>query len=168
MLQKNEENKINYISHLNSQNWLNDEVINEYLKLLKILDDNVFIFTSYFHTAFRAGGFKRVENYYRKYDLLEYTVLYIPVHKENHWYLITFNSIELVVYDPFNYPQCSKEDRQKLLDRNKKAHLNALSELERLYFKPLFALRNKQLAPLSLKVKVPPKIPAQNNSLPHL
>ena len=71
---------------------------------------------------------------------------------------------ELVVYDPFNYPQCSKEDRQKLLDRNKKAHLNALSELERLYFKPLFALRNKQLAPLSLKVKVPPEIPAQNNS----
>ena len=118
MLQKNEENKINYISHLNSQNWLNDEVINEYLKLLKILDDNVFIFTSYFHTAFRAGGFKRVENYYRKYDLLEYTALYIPVHKENHWYLITFNGIEVVVYDPFNYPQCSKEDRQKLFITN--------------------------------------------------
>ena len=152
------------LSCLDSTNWLNDEVINQYLKLVTELDEEVFIFTSFFHTAFRDGGFKRVKSYYRKHELLQYRELYIPVHKDNHWFLITFNGEELVTYDPFNYPQCSALERQKNLDKNKKCHLNILSQLEKKYFKPLFELKKKQFKPLLLQVKVPPEIPAQNNS----
>ena len=108
-----------FLSCLDSNNWLNDVVINEYLKLANELDTNVFIFTSFFHTAFREGGFKRVKSYYRKQELLQYKELYIPVHKENHWFLITFNGSELVAYDPFNFPQCSTTARQHCLDNNK-------------------------------------------------
>ena len=43
---------------LEGNNWLNDDVINDYLKLINDIDGNVFMFSSYFHTAFREGGFK--------------------------------------------------------------------------------------------------------------
>ena len=153
-----------YLSCLDSNNWLNDETINEYTKLVGTLDTEVFIYTSFFHTAYREGGFKRVKNYYRKYELLDYRELYIPVHKDNHWYLIMFNGTELVAIDPFNYPQSSTEKKKILLKKNVKKHLKGLSQLEKMYFKPLFASKNKQLKPLSLRVRVPPEIPAQDNS----
>ena len=152
------------LSCLDSNSWLNDEVINQYLKLVNELDKSAFMFTSFFHTAFREGGFKRVKSYYRKSELLEYRELYIPVHKENHWILITYNGTELVAYDPFNYPQSSLKERKRLLDQNKKRLLNILSQLEMKYFKPIFVLKKKLFKGLSLHVKVPPEIPAQNNS----
>ena len=152
------------LSCLDSNNWLNDEVINEFLKLVNNLDSEAFIFTSFFHTAFREGGFKRVKNYYRKYNLLNYRELYIPVHKNNHWFLIILNGTELVAIDPFNYPQSNAKEKKILLEKNKKAHLRGLIQLEKTYFKPLFASRNKHFTPLSLRVRVPPEIPAQNNS----
>ena len=88
---------------------------------------DVFIYTSFFHTAYREGGFKRVKNYYRKYELLDYRELYIPVHTDNHWYLIVFNVTELVAIDPFNYPQSSIEEKKHLLEKNKKTLLRGLS-----------------------------------------
>jgi hypothetical protein len=152
------------VSCLDSNKWLNDEVINEFLRLVNNLDDEAFIFTSFFHTAFREGGFKRVKNYYKKYNLLDFRELYIPVHKNDHWFLIMLNGTELVAIDPFNYPQSNKKERMILLEKNKKAHLRGLIQLEKMYFKPLFASRNKQFTPLSFRVRVPPEIPAQNNS----
>ena len=53
------------LATLELQNWLNDEVINSYLKLLNTLDNNVFMLSTYFHTSFREGGFRRVKNYYK-------------------------------------------------------------------------------------------------------
>ena len=88
-----------FLSCLEANNWLNDEIINQYMKLIGALDMKVLIYTSFFHTAFREGGFKRVQNYYRKYELLDYRELYIPVHKDNHWFLIIFNGTELVAID---------------------------------------------------------------------
>ena len=152
------------LSCLDSNNWLSDEIINEYFKLIGALDAEVFIFTSFFHTAFREGGFRRVKDYYRKYELLDFRELYIPVHKDNHWFLILFTGTELVAIDPFNYPQSSPEEKKKLLEKNKKTHIRSLSQLEKMYIKPLFASKNKQVKPLTLRVKVPPEIPAQNNS----
>ena len=118
------------------------------MKLIGALDMKVFIFTSFFHTAFREGGFKRVQNYYRKYELLDFRELYIPVHKDNHWFLIVLNGTELVAIDPFNYPQSSTEEKKKLLEKNKKTHLRGLSHLEKMYFKPLFARKNKLFKPM--------------------
>ena len=49
------------LSSLDSNNWLNDEVINEYMQLLNTMEKDVFMFTSFFHTAFREGGFEKVK-----------------------------------------------------------------------------------------------------------
>ena len=57
-------------SSLEGNNWLNDDVINNYLRMVNAVDGNILIFSSYFHTAFREGGFKRVKDYYRKHALL--------------------------------------------------------------------------------------------------
>ena len=83
-------------SSLEGNNWLNDDVMNDYLKIINDIDGNHFIFSTYFHTAFREGGFKRVKSYYRKYELLDYKKLFIPVHKDNHWFLITFVGDKLI------------------------------------------------------------------------
>ena len=122
------------------------------------------MFTTYFHTAFRQGGFQKVKNYYKKYNILEYETIFIPVHKENHWFLITFTGDELVTYDPYNYPQSDAEERKVKLKNNVHQHTNMLTELKNRYFKPLFQQKNKKWNEVALKVKVPPCIPAQNNS----
>ena len=44
------------LSCLMSPNWLNDNVINTYLELLRKKDESVFMFSTYFHTSFRDGG----------------------------------------------------------------------------------------------------------------
>ena len=152
------------LTPLESQNWLNDEVINEYLRLLNTLDKDVFMFSTYFHTGFREGGFRRVKHYYKKHDLLGYKTLYIPVHQADHWFLITFDGEELVSYDPYNYPGASEQEREKLLKKNVKLHLKTLQKLDNLYFKLLFKLKKKKLNKLIHRIMVPPNIPAQTNS----
>ena len=151
-------------SSLEGDNWLNDEVINDYMRMVNAMDENIFIFSSYFHTSFREGGFKRVKSYYRKHELLEYKQLFIPVHKDSHWFLITYNGIELVGYDPYNYPQAAPSERSRLLKLKKKNLIKILKQLEEKYFKPLFILKEKNFRPLDLRVKLPPDIPSQNNS----
>ena len=152
------------LSSLDSNNWLNDEVINEYMQLLNTMDKDVFMFTSFFHTAFREGGFEKVKNYYRKHDLLNCKTLYIPVHQNSHWFLITFHENELVAYDPYNYPQSSEHEKTRLLKKNVQNIMVILNTLETMYFKPMFKLKNKKYKKFILSVKVPPQIPPQNNS----
>ena len=41
--------------------------------------------------------------------------------------------------------------------------MKMLQQLEQNYFKPLFGMKNKVFKPLTLSVKLPPDIPAQNN-----
>jgi len=96
---------------LYSPNWLNDEVINTYLKLLNNHNNDVFMYETQFHEAFIEGGFERVQNYYRRQDVLQekenvlsFNEIFIPVHHGCHWFLIIFNGKELVSFDPFNYP----------------------------------------------------------------
>ena len=151
-------------SSLEGINWLNDEVINDYLRIVNNMDPNIFIFSSYFHTAFREGGFKRVKSYYRKHKLLEYEQLFIPVHKDSHWFLIRYNGKVLEAYDPYNYPEAASSERSRQLELNKKDLMKILKQIEEKYFKPLFTLNGKSFTPLTLIVKIPPDIPSQNNS----
>ena len=129
-------------STLEGTNWLNGDVINDYLKMINDMDEKILIFSSYFHTAFREGGFKRVKSYYRKHDLLGYKHLYIPVHKDNHWFLIIYSHNVLEAYDPYNYPQASSSERLGLLEHKKKSLMKIMKVLEDKYFKPLFKLKN--------------------------
>ena len=146
-----------------SPNWLNDEVINQYLKLLNSVDNEVFIFTTYFYNSFSTHGFETVQNYYRKYNLFSYKTILIPVHHGSHWFLITYNGDKLESYDPFNYPGTTSQERKEKLEENYQLHLQMLTSLKDNYWKQLFHKHNKPFNEPSIIVHLPPSIPSQDN-----
>ena len=151
------------LSCLNSPNWLNDEVINNYLQLLKKENQSVFMFTTFFFTAFQRKGFNGVMNYYRSYNILSYKMILIPIHHSNHWFLIEYNGKELVSFDPYNYPESSGLKKRQMIEENRKFHQPILMDLKDHYFKPLFSKYGKKWIDLLTHVRLPPNIPAQNN-----
>lgn len=151
------------LSCLYSPNWLNDEVINEYLKLVNKLNNEVFIYETTFHEAFSSDGFSRVENYYRRKHPLSFSTILIPVHHQNHWFLIKFMENELVTYDPYNYPGAGNKEKEEMLKQNFNFHMDILNNLRENYFKPLHEKYGKSCQEINLQVFLPPDIPAQNN-----
>ena len=152
------------LSCLDSPNWLNDEIINEYLQLLQKENGNVFVFTTFFFVAFQQKGFDGVRNYYRKHNILSYKLILIPIHHSNHWFLISYDGKSLVSLDPYNYQGSDGLKKEQLLQENKRYHKKILVDLRDHYFKLLFTMYGKKWNDLRIKVRVPPTIPAQNNS----
>ena len=146
-----------------SPNWLNDEVINEYLKLLSKQTTSLFAYSTFFYQSFAAGGFERVKDYYRRCDVLSYSTIFIPVHHGNHWFLITFDGEELTSFDPYNYAGADGLKKKQLLEENMQFHKNVLTNLNENYLKQLFKMNGKQWREIAIKVKLPPEIPAQEN-----
>ena len=134
--QNNEEHHTLNLSCLFSPNWLNDEVIDEYMKLLNLVDNEVFMFTTYFYNTFSTGGFEAVKNYYRRYNLFSYKTIFIPVHHGPHWFLITYNGDKLESYDPLIYPGETLEESYQL-------HLQILTDIKDKYWKQLFQKYDK-------------------------
>ena len=168
---KEEKNKVSVstsnmdLSCLFSPNWLNDEVINFYLDILRKHDDTVFMYSSLFHSAFMDYGFQRVGMWYRrKYDLMSYKSFLIPVHHADHWYLIFYNKSDLIAYDPYNYPNSTETERNQQLLKNFQFLQRTLMNLKENYLKPLFDQNNQRFEEPSIQIKLPPSIPAQNNS----
>ena len=147
-----------------SPNWLDDLVINAYLKLLNAQFSHSYMYSTYFHQAFTEGGFERVENYYRRDDVLSFSTIFIPVHHGSHWFLITFNGKELISFDPYNYPGANGIKKEKLLEENKQFHRSILTKLKYNYFEPLYKKYNRICESIEITVKLPPEIPAQENN----
>ena len=139
-----------------SPNWLNDEVINQYMKLLNSVDNEVFMFTTYFYNTFSTRGFEAVENYYRRYNIFSYKTILIPVHHRRHWFLITYNGDKLESYDPLIYPGETLEESYQL-------HLQILTDIKDKYWKQLFQKYDKPFNEPSIIVHLPPTIPLQDN-----
>ncbi|KAF8772799.1 hypothetical protein HU200_005390 [Digitaria exilis] len=89
---------------LNNQEWLNDEVINLYLDLLKereLRQPSKFLkchfFNTFFYKKLIAGGYdyKAVRRWTTKrklgYSLIECDKIFVPIHKEVHWCLAVIN-----------------------------------------------------------------------------
>uniref|UniRef100_A0A0D9Y8B2 Ubiquitin-like protease family profile domain-containing protein n=1 Tax=Oryza glumipatula TaxID=40148 RepID=A0A0D9Y8B2_9ORYZ len=89
---------------LNETAWLNDEVINLYLELLKereLREPNKFLkchfFNTFFYKKLITGGYdyKSVRRWTTKrklgYSLLECDKIFVPIHKEVHWCLAVIN-----------------------------------------------------------------------------
>ena len=108
-------------------------------------------------------GFEGVKNYYRRYDLLSFKTIFIPVHYGSHWFLITYNGSELESYDAYNYPGTTPEERKKKLEKNYKDHEQILKNLRDNYWKPLYRRQKQQYKRPSIKIHIPPLIPSQDN-----
>ncbi|KAF0905505.1 hypothetical protein E2562_007308 [Oryza meyeriana var. granulata] len=89
---------------LNEKDWLNDEVINLYLELLKereLREPNKFLkchfFNTFFYKKLSTDGYdyKSVRRWTTKrklgYSLTECDKIFVPIHKEVHWCLAVIN-----------------------------------------------------------------------------
>ncbi|KQK04269.1 hypothetical protein BRADI_2g12720v3 [Brachypodium distachyon] len=89
---------------LNDKEWLNDEVINLYLELLKereLREPNKFLKCHFFNTFFYKklinGGYdyKSVRRWTTKrklgYNLIDCDKIFVPIHKDVHWCLAVIN-----------------------------------------------------------------------------
>ncbi|KAM7256720.1 hypothetical protein ACFE04_012461 [Oxalis oulophora] len=83
--------------------WLNDEVINVYLDLLKERENRdpkkflkCHFFSTFFYSKLRSGGYKAVKRWTsnRKlgYYLIDCDKIFVPIHKQVHWCLAIINA----------------------------------------------------------------------------
>ncbi|XP_041120208.1 uncharacterized protein LOC121323295 [Polyodon spathula] len=99
------------LSTLDSQNWLNDQVINMYGELvMDAVPNKVHFFNSFFHKQLVTRGYEGVKRWTKKVDLFSKSLLLIPIHLEIHWSLITVDmpNQHIQFYDSqgvhFRYP----------------------------------------------------------------
>ncbi|GFU32409.1 hypothetical protein NPIL_459761 [Nephila pilipes] len=93
---------------LSGLNWLNDCVINFYLKLIKKRNDEslgklpaIYVCSSYFYTALKNKGEKHVMRWTRKQDIFKFDLMFVPLHFGVHWALcvIDFRFKTIKYYD---------------------------------------------------------------------
>jgi len=80
------------IKRLIEPRWLNDVLINEYIRLLETRGGSekfpkVFGFNTHFYTSFRDFGYENISRFIRKCNIFNYEILLIPIHLGNHWCL---------------------------------------------------------------------------------
>ena len=91
-------------------------------------------------------------------------MILIPIHHSNHWYLIAYDHKELISLDPYNYSNSYGLKKEHLLKENREFHEQILIDLKDNYFKPLFDMHKRNWIDIKINAKIPPNIPAQNNS----
>lgn len=92
-------------------NWYNDQIINAFMELInhrseinpelpKTYAFNVFLYISY------LKGYNRVKNYTKKINIMEKDLILIPIHKDNHWRLISIEPQHKIInyYDSLSLP----------------------------------------------------------------
>ncbi|XP_021913096.1 sentrin-specific protease 1-like isoform X2 [Zootermopsis nevadensis] len=87
-------------------NWLNDEVINFYMELLKErgkLENypSVYAFNTFFYPRLLSGGHTALKRWTRKVDIFSYNLVIVPVHLGVHWCLaaVDFRNKTIKYYD---------------------------------------------------------------------
>ena len=78
---------------LRDKEWVNDIVINFYLKLLesKCVESNgpqTFCFDTYMFPSLVSGGYNLVKGRTKRIDLFNQEIVIIPIHETSHWRLI--------------------------------------------------------------------------------
>lgn len=113
----------NDLSILLSSKWLNDKIINTYLELLS--NNEIYVFSSYFYTNLKFN-LERVLKYTKNINIFKYKLLYFPVHLNNHWIFVCFDTIKknLEYRDSFN-------QKNSIIEKNIYTYLN--HEYQRLF-----------------------------------
>ena len=97
------------ISRLKSGQWLNDETINLYMKMIQKQSDSksndesfkIHCFNSFFYQMLDENGYQKVARWTRRFDLFQKDLVLFPVHLGNHWCLgiINLKKKQLEYYD---------------------------------------------------------------------
>ncbi|XP_043267694.1 sentrin-specific protease 1-like [Venturia canescens] len=75
------------LATLDGNNWLNDEVINEYLNLIVRGSPETFAFTTFFFSKLLSGGFSSVQRWTKKTNIFQFKLILVPMHMGAHWCL---------------------------------------------------------------------------------
>ncbi|PKU30331.1 sentrin-specific protease hypothetical protein [Limosa lapponica baueri] len=82
--------------------WLNDEIINFYMRL--VVERNkkegypaVHAFSTFFYSKLSAGGYKAVARWTRNMDLFKQDIILVPVHLRLHWTLAVIDVREKII-----------------------------------------------------------------------
>ena len=108
----NEETNIQLVqsdfSRLDSNNWLNDSIINVYLTFVANSTGplkKVKSVSTHFHSSLVCHGYDRAVKFTRRHDLFNTDLLLIPIHKPGHWILVACenlrgDTVHIRLYDP--------------------------------------------------------------------
>ncbi|NXF35907.1 SENP2 protease, partial [Nyctibius bracteatus] len=82
--------------------WLDDEVINFYMKLLMERSNKegypkVHVFSTFFYPKLISAGYDAVRRWTRGVDLFSCDVILVPVHMREHWTLVVIDTREKTV-----------------------------------------------------------------------
>ncbi|XP_046401958.1 uncharacterized protein LOC124167936 [Ischnura elegans] len=120
------------IQTLADSNWLNDEVINNYMDMLTQRGQSneypsVHCFNTFFYPKLNSSGYSSVRRWTKKVDIFQKEILIVPLHLEIHWALavVDFRQKSICYYDSMNgrkknilqvilkYLQEEKNDKKK-------------------------------------------------------
>lgn len=91
-----EEVRLEDIKTLQGRGWLNDVIVNAYLRLIsrRCLQSSempkVWALSSFFYTRYTKSGYSSVERWTKKVDLFSLDILFVPIHdaRKQHWSLV--------------------------------------------------------------------------------
>ena len=156
-----------YLDCLKPETWLNGSTISHYLQIINRLNNDCFIFETYFMNSFETHGFDHVKSFYTKEKAFNHSSILIPVNEDNiHWFLIYINlsTYEVFCFDPYNFPEKRTEhEKEEAIERRKKKRMNQLIKLEMDYLVPKIQINRNIVTKFSLFVYTPPEITAQND-----
>lgn len=122
--------KVQDIRTLENCGWLNDEVINAYMNLIKMRAEKkpdkypkVHCFNTFLYEQLQKKGYSSVRRWTKKIDIFDFNMLIIPIHLGNHWCLIQIKIKEKCIqyFDSMGSPNnhCLKSMLQYLVDEYK-------------------------------------------------
>ncbi|XP_043282351.1 sentrin-specific protease 1-like [Venturia canescens] len=90
---------------LKGENWLNDEVINNYLELIS--NEDVYVMNSFFFPRLHINGHVAVKRWTKRINIFKFHKVIVPIHLGNHWCLAVIDMLfgEICYYDSFKGSQ---------------------------------------------------------------
>ena len=160
------------LDSLEGTNWITDNVVTEYINLLKIVyHERIFCFSSHFFEHFSSGGIDVVRRWTKNENIFKKKLVFYPIIQNSHWFLAVQNNENqtLTMYDPFtdvkellciNEEKVSKKETPKTF-KLVQQHNERLNNI--LYGYLCQHVDKPNELNFTVSVKIPPEIPHQRN-----
>lgn len=87
------------LMRLRPNRWLNDRIINAYMRLIQNRMSNVYCFSTYAYPSMIGKSINNIKKWFSESDILSYEYVIIPIHQVSHWTLIIVNEDRIEYYD---------------------------------------------------------------------
>jgi Ulp1 family protease len=93
---------------LKREGWLNDDIIDVYMKLLQKLHNSLHFSSSHFYTKLtevvKLNDYTRINRWFKNVEMKEQKMLFFPINLQFHWKLVIIDIQNKIVYylDSYN------------------------------------------------------------------